>query len=319
MKLLLTGANGQLGWSLQRLVQAQGTESPTVLEVIPTDLEELDISDCAAVDDFCQQQKPQLVVNAAAYTAVDKAEQEQDLAYRVNAKGPENLAAVCVERKIPLLHVSTDYVYSGSKLTAYLETDPIKPTSVYGETKAMGDAFVQGISGKQAGQSFSAEEIAPAVPRQYIILRTAWVYASHDNNFVNIMLRLAADRDDTNVVADQHGCPTCATAIAAALLEIISLDQRCHKMQWGTYHFAGQGATTWYDFTLEIFKQAKELGLITNIPAVNPITTAEYPTSAKRPANSVLHCSRIRQTFTTINLPKRQDSVAIMLKELQAS
>jgi dTDP-4-dehydrorhamnose reductase len=312
MKLLLTGSKGQVGWSVQKLAQAIDS-----IDVIPTDLEELDIADPDAVRAFCDQQNPQIVLNAAAYTAVDKAQQEKELAYKVNARGPQNLAAVCAERNIPLLHISTDYVYNGSKQSAYIETDPIAPQSAYGETKAMGDAFVIGISDKNTGPNFSDHDTAPdRSMSQHIILRTAWVYAPHGNNFVKTMLRLATERDEINVVADQRGNPTCATDIAAALLEITNLYRDGQEIPWGTYHYTGQGPTTWYDFTREIFTQARQLGLIQKIPTVNPITTAEYPTPAKRPANSVLNCDKIKQHFPTIHLPKWQDSLNRMLKDL---
>lgn len=315
MKLLLTGSRGQVGLSVQK--QAQTAAATDAIEVIPTDLEELDIADLEAVRAFCEQHNPQIILNAAAYTAVDKAEEEKELAYKVNATGPENLAAVCAERDIPLLHLSTDYVYAGTKQSAYVETDAIAPQSVYGETKAMGDAFVIGISSKNVGPNFSAREIESGPTRSHhIILRTAWVYACQGNNFVNTMLRLAEERDEINVVADQQGNPTCATDIAATLLEITRLYGEGSEIPWGTYHYTGQGAATWYDFSIEIFKQAKQLGLIRKIPTVNPITTAAYPTPAKRPANSVLNCDKIKQNFPTVKLPKWQDSLNIMLKDL---
>lgn len=317
MKLLLTGSKGQVGWSIQKQVRAQTTDSADAIDVIPTDLEELDIADLNAVRAFCEQHDPKIILNAAAYTAVDKAEEEKELAYKVNATGPENLASVCAERDIPLLHISTDYVYNGTKQSAYVETDPIAPQSAYGETKAMGDAFVIGISNKKIGPNFSGHETGPTPPKtQHIILRTAWVYAPHGNNFVKTMLRLATKRDEINVVADQKGNPTCATDIAAALLEITRLYREGSEIHWGIYHYTGQGPTTWFDFAVEIFKQARELGLIQKIPTVNPIPTAEYPTPAKRPANSVLDCGKIKQHFPTIKLPNWQDSLAVMLKEL---
>lgn len=316
MKLLLTGSRGQVGLAVQKL--AQSADSTDAIEVIPTDLEELDIADPDAVRDFCQEKDPQIILNAAAYTAVDKAEAEKELAYKVNARGPENLAAVCAERDIPLLHISTDYVYAGSKQSAYIESDAIAPQSVYGETKAMGDAFVIGISSKNAGPNFSERDIESGPARiQHIILRTAWVYAPQGNNFVKTMLRLAAERGEIDVVADQQGNPTCATDIAAALLEITRLYQAGHEIPWGTYHYTGQGPATWYDFSVEIFKQAKQLGLIQKIPTVNPITTADYPTPAKRPANSVLNCDKIKRYFPTVKIQKWQDSLNAMLKDLQ--
>jgi dTDP-4-dehydrorhamnose reductase len=305
MKLLLTGANGQVGWSVRNQVQTQADTGAGSIQLVATDItgadvEVLNIAELSELAAFCDQHKPDLVLNAAAYTAVDQAEQDRNLAYKVNAQGPENLARVCTQRGIPLLHISTDYVYDGTKASAYVETDPIAPQSVYGHTKAQGDEFVS----------------ASGCP--FVILRTAWVYSAHGNNFVKTMLRLARERDEINVVADQQGNPTSAADIAAALLEITSLLNQGSAMPSGIFHYTGQGATSWYDFTNEIFRQAKQLDLISRIPQVNPITTDQYPTPAKRPANSVLDCTKISQNLPTVKLPNWQDSLNQVLKELKA-
>jgi dTDP-4-dehydrorhamnose reductase len=301
MKLLLTGAKGQVGWSVQKQVREQANAGAATIEVIPTDLEELDIADLNAVQVFCDQERPDIILNAAAYTAVDQAETNRELAYKVNAEGPKNLAQVSAERGIPLLHISTDYVYDGIKTSAYIESDPIAPHSVYGETKAQGDEFVSGMGDSNT----------------WLILRTAWVYSAHGNNFVKTMLRLAAERDEISVVSDQQGNPTCATDIAAAMLEVINLIGQGEKVPSGIFHYTGQGATNWYEFTVEIFRQAHELGMITRVPTVHPISTKEYPTPAKRPANSVLDCAKIQAGLPSVKLPRWQDSLGIMLRELR--
>ncbi|MGQ3031182.1 MAG: dTDP-4-dehydrorhamnose reductase, partial [Ferrovibrionaceae bacterium] len=213
--------------------------------------------------------KPGVVVNAAAYTAVDKAESDADQAFLVNRDGPAALARAAAAVGAPLIHVSTDYVFDGTKDGAYTEDDPVAPVSVYGRSKEAGERAV-----REAAE-------------RHVILRTAWVYSPFGNNFVKTMLRLGAEREELRVVADQRGCPTAAADIAAAIVRLAGADHG-----WGTYHYSGAGPTTWHGFAEAIFAGAAARGA--KVPArVTAIGTADYPTPAVRPANSVLDCSRI--------------------------
>jgi dTDP-4-dehydrorhamnose reductase len=271
MKILVTGAQGQVGHELIRQGAALG------LEMIATDREELDITDRDAVIAMMEAQHPDCVINAAAYTAVDKAEEEQELAYAINRDGPANLAQGCSEAGIPLLHISTDYLFDGAKSGPYREEDPPNPASVYGKSKLAGDQAVE------------------QTLEQHLTLRVAWVFGAHGHNFARTMLRLAGERDELRVVADQHGAPTWAGDIATALLTI---GQRHHKgetIPWGTYHYIGQPATTWHGFATAVCEKALALSMIERMPKVTPITTADFPTPAPRPANSVLACDKITQ------------------------
>jgi dTDP-4-dehydrorhamnose reductase len=244
--------------------------------------------------------KPSLVVNAAAYTAVDKAETDSVAAYRANRDGPQVLARLCAAAGIPLIHISTDYVFDGEKPSPYVETDAVGPRSVYGASKLAGEMAVL-ASGART-----------------IILRTAWVYAATGHNFVRTMLNLAQTRDTLRVVADQHGCPTAAADLAAAILTIAS---RIEADGWddarsGVFHAAGSGETTWHGLAMAVFQAASRHGAKT--PAsVAAITTAEYPTPARRPGNSRLDCTRLADAFG-IRFPDWQDSLAGTVDELFA-
>ena len=234
---------------------------------------------------------PSLVVNAAAYTAVDAAESDADAAYRDNRDGPAELARLCAGAGVPLIHVSTDYVFDGTKTSAYVETDPTGPQGVYGTSKLAGEQAVL-ASGAHA-----------------IILRTAWVYGPIGKNFLLTMLNLGKTRDKLTVVADQHGCPTAADDLAAAILAIAA---RIARDGWddrygGVYHAAGTGETSWCDFARAIFQEAQRHG--GKVPVVEPIPTSAYPTPAKRPANSRLDCGRLEAVFG-VRLPAWRDSVA---------
>jgi dTDP-4-dehydrorhamnose reductase len=234
------------------------------------------------------------MINAAAYTAVDRAETERDIAWACNCTGPANIAVACQEAAIPLIHLSTDYVFDGSKIGAYREDDPVKPLGVYGESKEAGDRAVRA-----------------ALP-QHVILRTAWVYSAHGHNFVKTMLRLAGERPVLRVVADQIGSPTSAADIAAAIAAIAQ-QLNAGNTSWGTYHFAGGGAVTWHGFAEAIFElAAPRRG---QPPLVEAIATADYPTPVRRPANSVLDCRRIGEVFGIVPGPWRK-ALAEVIGEL---
>jgi dTDP-4-dehydrorhamnose reductase len=276
MKLLVLGAGGQVGHELCRLTWPAGTQ----LAAFGRD--GVDISQREQVFAAVARERPAIVINAAAYTAVDRAESEPEIAWACNAAGPANLAAACHDARIPLIHLSTDYVFDGSKNGPYREDDPVKPLGVYGKSKEAGDRAVR-----------------DALP-QHVILRTAWVYSAHGHNFVKTMLRLANDRPVLRVVADQIGSPTRAGDIAAAIGAIVE-QLILGQTSWGTYHFAGGGAVTWHGFAQAIFALASPWR--GPPPVVEAITTADYPTPARRPANSVLDCRRIGEAFGIVPRP----------------
>jgi dTDP-4-dehydrorhamnose reductase len=291
MKLLVLGAGGQVGRELCRIAWPEG------YRLAAFGHGEIDIARREAVSAAMAREQPDLVVNAAAYTAVDRAETEREAAWAANCTGPANLAAACAEAGIPLIHISTDYVFDGSKPGPYLEDDPVAPLGVYGASKEAGDRAIR-------------EALA-----DHVILRTAWVYSAHGHNFVKTMLRLAADRPVLRVVADQTGSPTGAADIAAAIATIAGR-LAAGDRRWGTYHFAGGGTATWHAFAEAIFELAEPWR--GPPPRVEAITTADYPTPARRPANSVLDCSRVGAAFGIVPRPWRA-ALADVIAELHTA
>lgn len=288
--VLLFGAHGQLGTELTHEAARRGVELHAASRAT------VDIANPDAVRDLVEAARPAVVVNAAAYTKVDRAEAESELAYRANATGPKVLAEVCAARALPLLHVSTDFVFDGRKTGPYRETDPVAPLGAYGRSKAEGETAIR------------------AVLERHIILRTSWVYGIYGANFLKTMLRLAAERDELRVVADQRGCPTGTADLAEAILAVTA-QMAQGDARWGLYHFAGQGATTWHGFAEEIISiQAPFTG---RHPAVIPITTAEYPTPATRPANSELDSSQFAATFGISARPWRDRTREVTTALLQ--
>jgi dTDP-4-dehydrorhamnose reductase len=290
MKLLVTGSKGQVGWELQNRAASRG------MAVVGVDIEDIDIADKQSVEKVVGTANADLVVNAAAYTAVDAAEGNAELAFKVNRDGPANLALACRAAKMPLIHISTDYVYGGDRKGAYLEDDPVAPLGIYAQSKAGGDQAVSGILA------------------EHIILRTAWVYGVHGHNFVKTMLRLGKEREQLSVVADQAGCPTDAADLADAILDIVRQVQQGRGSPWGIYHFCGGGQTTWYGFAREIFKLAGQYDSFI-VKSVAPVGTSAYPTPVRRPANSVLDCSKIARAFDIVPRPWEK-SLADMLRRL---
>ena len=289
MKVLVLGAGGQVGRELCRL------SWPARCEIAALDRAGLDIAERDAVFAAVERQRPDIVVNAAAYTAVDRAENERDAAWAGNCTGPANLASACRQAGIPLIHISTDYVFDGSKSGPYREDDPVNPLGVYGASKEAGEREVR-------------EALA-----EHVILRTAWVYSAHGHNFVKTMLRLAGERPVLRVVADQTGCPTSAADIAAAIAAIAQRLGETGSPPWGTYHFTNSGAVTWHGFAEAIFDLATPWR--GQPPRVEAIPTAEYPTPARRPANSVLDCTRIGAAFGIEPRPWRA-ALAEIVREL---
>lgn len=273
MKILVTGSNGQVGSSLVK----QLNQMPDI-KLLAVDREQLDITDCEAVNKLVNEFEPNAIINAAAYTAVDKAEQEIELSYAINRDGPQFLAQAANSVGATILHISTDYVFAGDKDGEYVETDDVAPQGVYGHSKLAGELAV-----------------AAACPR-HIIMRTAWVFCETGNNFVKTMLRLAQDRDELSVVADQFGGPTYAGDIANTLIEIAKA-LHAGNTHYGIYHFSGLPHVSWYQFSCQIFKQAKTQKLVSKDMMVNGISSDQYPTPAKRPENSKLDCRKIEQTF----------------------
>ncbi len=273
MKVLITGSYGQVGSCLVQQLNAQ-----TEIEYLAVDRDQLDITDGVAVSQLVNEFQPHVVINAAAHTAVDKAEQEVELSYAINRDGPTYLAQAANAVGAAMLHISTDYVFAGDKEGAYTETDATDPQGVYGASKLAGELAV-----------------ATACPR-HIILRTAWVFCETGNNFVKTMLRLSQTRDELGVVADQFGGPTYAGDIAAALIKIAKALHNGER-HYGIYHFSGVPHVNWHQFACEIFRQAKEQGVIDRAMQVNAITSEQYPTPAKRPANSKLDCQHIAHRF----------------------
>ena len=288
MKLLVLGAGGQLGRELCRL------KWPSGFRIAAYDHARLDIAQRDPVFAAVARERPDIVINAAAYTAVDRAESEPDAAWAGNSGGPANLAAACNEAAIPLIHVSTDYVFDGAKTAPYREDDPVAPLGVYGASKDAGERAVR-----------------QALP-QHVIVRTAWLYSAHGSNFVRTMLRLADERPVLRVVADQRGSPTSAAELAAALGGIAQ-QVAAGNTGWGTYHFAGAGSTTWHGFAEAIFELARPWR--GPPPKVEAIATADYPTPARRPVNSVLDCTRIRDAFGIVPRPW-QDLLAEIIREI---
>ena len=288
MKLLVLGAAGQVGRELCRLTWPVGTA------IVAIDRPGIDIAEPGAVIAALARERPDIVVNAAAYTAVDRAESEPDAAWAANCAGPANLATGCAEAHIPFIHLSTDYVYDGSKAGPYREDDPVNPLGVYGKSKEAGDRAIR--------------EVLP----EHVILRTAWVYSAHGHNFVKTMLRLAAERPALRVVADQTGSPTSAADIAGAIQEIVR-QIRAGNTRWSTYHFAGAGAVSWHAFAKAIFAEAAPWR--GPPPSVEAITTADYPTPARRPLNSVLDCAKIGEAFGITPRPWRE-ALAEIIREL---
>lgn len=279
MTILIAGANGQVGHELRLRAGA---------DAVALDRNQLDITQAGAVQEALLQWGPQVVINAAAYTAVDKAEQEPEQAFAVNGHGPMYLAQACRSRGIPLLHLSTDYVFDGKKAGPYLEGDTTSPVGIYAQSKWMGE-----------------QKIREALPR-HLILRVSWVFGDHGNNFVKTILRLARERPELRVIADQHGCPTSAASIAVAILTLAKRAQH-DALPWGTYHYTGTPATTWHGFATAIVEEAKRMGMIASAPPVRPLTTAEYPLPAARPANSLLDCNGSEQKLGLVRSDWRHD------------
>ncbi len=293
MRLVVTGLTGQV---VSALVERGADDADLV--VLPLGRPQLDLANPSDVETVLRALKPDAVVSAAAYTAVDKAETETDLAMQVNGAGAGAVAAAAAALGVPVVHLSTDYVFDGAKPAPYVETDPVAPVSAYGRSK---------LAGEQA--------VAAAQP-DHAILRTSWVYAAEGKNFVRTMLRLAADRPEVSVVADQQGAPSYAPDIAAAVVQIVRnlIAEPARRDLRGVFHMSGGGETTWAGFAEEIFRQSAARGGPS--AAVRPITTADYPTPAARPANSRLDCTKLKAAHA-VALPGWREALARCMDRLK--
>lgn len=292
MKILVTAAQGQVGHALAML-----SKDPAI-EIISLPRQQLDITEPSSIQTSLAQIKPDVLVNAAAYTAVDKAESDRQAAFRVNETGAENLARACKQSGIPLIHISTDYVYSGEQTQPYTESDDTGPLNVYGASK---------LAGEQAVASILDE---------HIILRTSWVFGLHGNNFVKTMLRLGKVRAELGVIDDQHGGPTAAEDIADTILRLCG-SIRAGRQTWGLFHYSGQPTTTWFGFACAIFDRAKSMGFDLGV-SVKPIPTRDYPTPATRPKSTILDCNRIKNRYNIDQPDWRERLDAIIRAECAA-
>ena len=287
MKVLVTGAGGQLGQALVRT-------APSYVNLVARAHTELDISDPGAVANCIGRQKPEVIINAAAYTAVDRAESERGLAHRINVDGPRHLAHASQDTQARLIHISTDFVFDGSACVPYKPEAATNPLSVYGVTKRAGEIVV-----------------LDALPMRCVILRTAWVYAAQGHNFVCKMLRLMRDNGSVRVVADQIGTPTSTQSLAHTLWRIV---EEPHVE--GIHHWTDAGVASWYDFAVAIAEEGAILGLVSSDVAVTPVATHDYSTPARRPSFSVLDTTSLRTalTITPVHWRKRLCTVLEEIK-----
>jgi dTDP-4-dehydrorhamnose reductase len=287
VKILVTGANGQLGCELQKV----SIKNPS-MRYIFTDCAELDITNANSVNAFFTLHKPDFLINCAAYTAVDKAESDYENAMLINAEAVANLAEACKISNAVFFHISTDYVFDGKTPAAYVETDSTNPVSVYGKTKLVGEKNALAYS-------------------KSIIIRTSWLYSSFGNNFVKTMLRLSSERKNIKVVADQTGSPTYAEDLAVAILKITEkIIENPQNMKTGIYNFSNDGQCSWYDFAKEIIKLGNKNCLI------EPVSTAEYPTAAQRPQYSLLSKEKIKTDYD-VNIPHWKTSLERCINQMK--
>ena len=296
-KILLTGINGQVGHALKTGLSQH--------EVIALSREQLDLTKVHDIKRIVREIKPDLIINPAAYTAVDKAESEPELAFAINATAAQILAEEAARLNAALIHFSTDYVYDGNKTGAYSETDAVNPVSVYGKSKLAGEDAIR------------------AVGLPHLILRTSWVYGAYGKNFLKTILRLAAERDNLRIVGDQFGAPTSSASIADAIVQLVTVWRPEEKYQSGTYHFTNAGRISWHAFSCAIVSEYNRIAnekdwpsLKADLANIAAITTLDYPTPAARPGNSCLDNSKLNETFGIV-LPNWQQGLQQVMQTLQ--
>ena len=290
MKILLTGKDGQIGWELQRTLAPLG-------EVVAFGRNGLDLADLGALSSTVRALQPDVIVNAAAYTAVDQAQKEPELAMRLNAEAPGVLAREATRSGALLVLISTDYVFDGRKNSPYVEDDAVNPINSYGSSKLAGEAAVREAGGR------------------HLILRTSWIYAARGKNFLRTILRLAHERDELRVVSDQIGAPTWSRLVAEAIAHLVALTRTQHAGVPGTYHLTTGGETSWHGFAQEAITQATKLaGFKARVQTITPIPSSEYPLPAQRPLNSRLSNARLETAFA-LRLPDWQIALRLCLEE----
>jgi dTDP-4-dehydrorhamnose reductase len=280
-KILIIGCDGQVGSSLKKLF---GGKADAV------NRNQFDLARPETLTAKLQELKPRIIINAAAYTSVDKAEDEQDLAHLINAESPKVIAEYAQINNIPFIHYSTDYVFDGSGNKPWQETDLTKPLSIYGKSKLAGENNITNLNGK------------------YLIFRTSWVYNEFGNNFLKTMFKLGKEKEALSIISDQYGSPTYAYDLAIATKQSIEFALKCEEFPTGIYHLCNEGITTWYEYADTIFELAKKLNIELIIKNVLPITSDQYPTKAKRPLNSRMDCNKVKNRLQ-INMPKWQESL----------
>jgi dTDP-4-dehydrorhamnose reductase len=298
MKILVTGVLGQVGHALHNTLS-------NAHEIVAVDREQMDLCDVQAIRDAISSIRPSLIINPAAYTAVDQAESESGLAYDINVTAPRVIAEEAAKIGAGLIHFSTDYVYEGNQITPYTETDAVNPLSMYGQTKLAGELAIQ------------------AVGLPHLILRTSWVYGAHGKNFLKTILRLSAEREQLSIVDDQWGAPTSSHSIANAVQELINVWHQPDQQQSGVYHFTNAGSTSWFGFAKAILatyeSQARALGLPAlkiKSQSISAIKTVDYPTPAARPANSRMDNTKLQTTFG-IALPPWEQGLQEVMQRIQ--
>lgn len=292
-KILLTGINGQVGHALQPLLAG--------FDCVGLSRQELDLTNVDMIRRVIREIKPDIIINPAAYTAVDRAESEPELAYAINAIAPGVIAEEAGKLGSALVHFSTDYVYDGGKSTPYEEDDQVNPISIYGKSKLAGEDAIRAVG----------------VP--HLILRTSWVYGAYGKNFLKTIIRLASEREELGIVADQFGAPTAGISIAEGLEKLLLKWVPEYEHQTGVYHFTNTGSTTWHGFACEIVKQYSAIQrLKVDEKNIKPLTTADYPTPAARPANSCLNHEKLKSTFGLV-LPTWQEGLKSVIKQITLS